>query len=306
MDNSDADTTALDAGDTVTDTFTVTVSDNTAQDTMDIVITITGANDAPDAGAAQTGSVTEDASTSTATGTVGATDADASASLQYSASNSGSGTYGSIAFSGASWTYTLDNTDSDTNALAAGASVSDAFTVTVTDGTLSDTMTITIGITGANDAPSFSTSGVTSATEDSAYSYTAQASDVDTGDTVTVAVTTSTCPSWATCSGASISGTPTNSDIGSYSVDITATDGTATTTQSFTIVVAPTNDAPTIDSTAIITATEDAVYTYTLVASDVDGDTLTMGSTDVPSWLTFNANRCPVRNTAERQRRNFR
>ena len=289
LDNSDADTTALDAGDTVTDTFTVTVSDNTAQDTMDIVITVTGANDAPDAGAAQTGSVTEDASTSTATGTVSATDADDSASLQYSASNSGSGTYGSIAFSGAAWTYTLNNADADTNALAAGASVSDAFTVTVTDGTASDTMTVTIAITGANDAPSFTTAGVTSATEDTAYSYTAQASDVDTGDTATVAVTSSTCPSWATCSGATISGTPGNSDIGSYAVDITATDGTATTTQSFTIVVAPTNDAPTIDSTAITSATEDAVYTYTLVASDVDGDTLTMGSTDVPSWLTFTA-----------------
>ena len=138
-------------------------------------------------------------------------------------------------------------------------------------------MSITIGITGANDAPSFTTTGVTSATEDSEYSYTAAATDVDTGDSATVAVVSSTCPSWATCSGASISGTPGNSDIGSYSVDITATDqSSATTTQSFTIVVAPTNDAPTIDSTAVTSATEDAVYTYTLVGSDVDGDTITM------------------------------
>ena len=289
LDNSDADTTALDASDQVTETFTITVSDSTAQDTMDIVVTITGANDAPSAGADQTGSVVEDASTTTATGTVSGTDADDSASLAYTASNSGSGTYGSIAFSGAAWTYTLNNADADTNALADGASVSDAFTVTVTDGSASDTMTVTIGITGANDAPSFTTTGDTTATEDSPYSYTAAASDADTGDTATVAVTSSTCPSWATCSGATVSGTPGNSDIGSYAVDITATDGTATTTQSFTIVVAPTNDAPTIDSTAVTSATEDAVYTYTLVGSDVDGDTLTMGSTDVPSWLTFTA-----------------
>ena len=119
---------------------------------------------------------------------------------------------------------------------------------------------------------------------------TPAATDVDTGDSATVAVVSSTCPSWATCSGASISGTPGNSDIGSYSVSITATDqSSATTTQSFTIVVAPTNDAPTIDSTAVTSATEDAVYTYTLVGSDVDGDTITMVAPTLPGWLTFTA-----------------
>ena len=42
-------TDALDAGDIVTDTFTYTVSDGAATDTADIVITITGINDAPTA-----------------------------------------------------------------------------------------------------------------------------------------------------------------------------------------------------------------------------------------------------------------
>ena len=65
---------------------------------MDIVITVTGANDAPSAGSDQTGSVVE---RKPSTGTVSGTDADDSASLTYTASNSGSGTYGSIAFSGA-------------------------------------------------------------------------------------------------------------------------------------------------------------------------------------------------------------
>ena len=121
---------------------------------MTVTITITGANDAPSAGSDQTGSVTEDASTTTATGTVSGTDADDSASLTYTP-NTNSGTYGSIAFSGASWTYTLDNSDADTTALDANDQVTDTFTVTVSDSVASDTMDIVITVTGANDAPSW-------------------------------------------------------------------------------------------------------------------------------------------------------
>ena len=156
LDNNDADTTALDANDQVTDAFTITVSDDATpslSDTMTVTITITGANDAPSAGSDQTGSVTEDASTTTATGTVSGTDADDSASLTYTP-NTNSGTYGSIAFSGASWTYTLDNSDADTTALDANDQVTDTFTVTVSDSVASDTMDIVITVTGANDAPS--------------------------------------------------------------------------------------------------------------------------------------------------------
>ena len=48
---------------------------------------------------------------------------------------------------------------------------------------------------------------------------------------------------------------------------ITATDAAgATATDSFTIVVSNANDAPTVTSTAVTSATEDAVYTYTLTA----------------------------------------
>ena len=96
-------------------------------------------------------------------------------------------------------------------------------------------------------------------------------------------------PSWLTCNAGALTGTPANADVGSHSVVITASDGTASTTDSFTITVANANDAPTITSTAVTSATEDAAYTYTVTASDVDGDTLTMTGTTVPSWLSFNA-----------------
>ena len=53
-----------------------------------------------------------------------------------------------------SWTYTLNNADGDTNALAQGEAATDVFNYTITDGhggTASSTLTI--NITGTNDAP---------------------------------------------------------------------------------------------------------------------------------------------------------
>ena len=69
--------------------------------------------------------------------------------------------------------------------LDTGDSVTEQYTITVSDGALSDTMTVTITITGANDAPEITSTAVTGANEDVAYSYTTTASDDDSGDTVT-------------------------------------------------------------------------------------------------------------------------
>ncbi len=49
------------------------------------------------------------------------------------------------------------------------------------------------------------------------------------------------------------------------------------------------NTAPTITSSAVTTATEDAGYSYTFTVNDVDtGDTLTLSAPTLPSWLNFN------------------
>ena len=118
---------------------------------------------------------------------------------------SGYGTY-TITTAGV-WAYTLDDSDSAVQALAAGSTLSDSFSVTSADGTA---QTISITISGLNDAPSIDSTAVTSATEDSAYSYTVQSSDTDTGETPSL---TCSCPSWATFTDnsdgtASFTGTP--------------------------------------------------------------------------------------------------
>ena len=58
-----------------------------------------------------------------------------------------------------------------------------------------------------------------------------------------------------------LSGTPEEGDEGGE-ITITASDGSLTDTQTFTIIVTAVNDAPEITSTAITTATEDVAYSY--------------------------------------------
>ena len=165
-----------------------------------------------------------------------------------------------------------------------------AVVITATDelsGSSSQSFTVTVNNT--NDAPTIDSTEVTTATEDAGYTYTVVASDVDVGDTLTLAATT--LPSWLTFvpSTGVLSGTPTNDFVGSNDVVIAVTDtSNATDTQSFSIVVANTNDQPGISSTPVTTATEDAAYSYTFVANDVDGgDSLTYAAPTLPSWLTF-------------------
>ncbi|WP_390903733.1 putative Ig domain-containing protein [Shewanella seohaensis] len=175
-----------------------------------------------------------------------------------------------------------------TNANVGSHSV--ALRATDVDGLTAD-QSFTIVVANVNDAPTISSTALTSATQDAAYSYTLVATDSDVGDSLTLS--TVTLPSWLNFNAATgvLSGTPTNANVGSHSVALRATDVDGLTAdQSFTIVVANVNDAPTISSTALTSATQDAAYSYTLVATDSDvGDSLTLSTVTLPSWLNFNA-----------------
>ena len=94
------------------------------------------------------------------------------------------------------------------------------------------------------------------------------------------------------------SGTPLNANVGNITVTVTASDGSATVSDSFTLTVANTNDAPTLaNALSDQTATEDSAFSFTVPANtfnDVDaGDSLTYTATlsdgsVLPSWLSFN------------------
>ena len=141
------------------------------------------------------------------------------------------------------------------------------FTVTVSDGNgASDTDSVTITVSADNDAPSITSTAVTSVNEDSAYSYTVTTSDPE-GQSVTVSCTT--CPSWASYSSSTgkLTGTPDNDDVGANAVVLSATDGTTAVTQSFTVTVANVNTMGSVSLSG--TTTEDQTLTATV--SDPDG-----------------------------------
>lgn len=137
------------------DTLTVTTDDggNTgaggAQTDVDS-ITITVTDTAAIIAGNLTGSVTEDDASNTASGNLTATDPDGGDEV-FQAQTGTEGTYGSFDLGeGGAWTYTLDNTDPDTDALKEGQVAEDSFSIQSADGT---TETVTISVTGANDAP---------------------------------------------------------------------------------------------------------------------------------------------------------
>ena len=165
--------------------------------------------------------------------------------------------------------------------------------LTVTDGIeiIEQSFTITVFPSDyGNTPPVFTSVPDTSAVEDEEYNYPITADDVDTNN---VLIITGEYPDWLIFvdnedGTALLSGTPTNDVVGGHSVVLTVSDGFVTVNQEFTITVVNTNDAPVFTSTPTTSAVEDAEYSYTATASDIDeGDELTFTAPILPDWLDF-------------------
>ncbi len=115
------------------------------------------------------------------------------------------------------------------------------------------------------------------------------------GDTLTYSA--SGVPAWLSFDAATrtFSGTPANADVGTVTVTVRATDlAGAYVEDQFDIVVANTNDAPTVaNPIADQNATEDSAFSFQFAVNtfaDVDvSDTLTYSASGVPGWLSFNS-----------------
>ncbi|MBA4801326.1 MAG: tandem-95 repeat protein [Euryhalocaulis sp.] len=152
---------SLGAGETATDSFTYTVSDgNGGTDTASVTVTITGANDGP---SAATDSILAAEDGPSSTGNVLANDTDPDATDVLSVVNvNGSASYVGTTItlgSGAQLTLNSDGSyDYDANGafedLAAGETTLDSFGYVISDGNGgTDSASVTVTITGANDAP---------------------------------------------------------------------------------------------------------------------------------------------------------
>ncbi len=156
----------------------------------------------------------------------------------------------------------------------------DSFVVTVSDGQGGVvTSRVAIGVIPVNDAPVSADQNLTT-DEDVSISGKIVASDLD-GDSLSYLVTDQ--PNHGTLvfsrgSGA-FSYTPAQDYNGLDSFVVTISDGNGgTTTSTINIVVNPVNDAP-VSADQNLTTDEDVAKTGTVVATDVDGDTLSYAVT---------------------------
>ncbi len=115
---------------------------------------------------------------------------------------------------------------------------SGSFRVVVSDGSLTNTLDVSITVAAVNDAPVITSSATATGTEDVAFSYTVTATDAE-GATITFAF--SSLSSWLSASGAVVTGTPTEG-VTSGSFRVVVSDGSLTNTLDVSIAIDPIND----------------------------------------------------------------
>jgi sugar lactone lactonase YvrE len=183
-------------------------------------------------------------------------------------------------------------------------------TVIVADsGGLTTSTSFDLTVSSVNDAPYVANPIADRiATEGNAYAYTIPSNtftDVDPGDILTYTATQSdgsALPGWLSFDPATgeFTGLPTNSDVGSITITVTATDSSAEAiTDTFVLSVNNTNSSPVLDyPIADQTATQDVAYSFTFAANTFSDDDVAYGDTisytamqadgsPLPFWLTF-------------------
>ncbi|MDN3388538.1 Ig-like domain-containing protein, partial [Pseudoalteromonas sp. APC 4017] len=206
--------------------------------------------------------------------------------LSYQVSDGSNSVSGTATISAA----TLQITGINVTSLAEGTLTFSAI-ATDTAGNASSAVTATV-TKQYNVAPVLSGTPNTITAEDAAYSFIPTLTDSDEGDTHTFTIINK--PSWASfnTSTGELSGTPDNSDVGSYAnITIGVSDGTASASLApFTLEVTNTNDAP-VGQNFAFNLDEGATLTVALAngllsnASDDDvGDTLTAVGVSQPQF----------------------
>jgi len=179
----------------------------------------------------------------------------------------------------------------------------DSFTFKASDGKSNSNIAkismIVDGInTPTNHAPVITSSPTTRVNENSAYSYQVIATDAD-NDVLTYSIIKG--PSWLSIDPNTGRVTGTSQEISkdsSWEIIIKVSDGKGFVTQRYFLTVKdtsteptkPENNAPVITTLEIPNVNEGEIYSYQIIATDADGDSLTYSLTANPGWLTIDPN----------------
>jgi VCBS repeat-containing protein len=267
----------LDTGETGQDVFSYTASDGTASDTATLTVTVSGANDAPVAND-DAASTNEDSAGVSGNVLANDTDVDGEA---VTVANPGTyvGTYGTLTLAAdGSYTYTPG---AAAQGLDTGETAQDVFSYTASDGTASDTATLTVTVAGLNDAP-VANDDTAATDENSPVSGNVLANDTDVdGEALHVVNPATFIGAYGTlvlAADGSYTYTPgaaaallntgqTANDVFTY----IASDGTASDTATLTVTVSGLSGAPNaVDDNA--TTNEDSSVSGNVLANDTDAE----------------------------------
>ncbi len=266
-----------------TDSFTYTVNDgNGGSDTASVSVLILPINDIPTA-VNDTLITSEDVAV---TGSLTGNDTDVEGD-SLSISSITQGTNGSVTNNGnGTVTYTPSSNYNGT----------DSFTYTVNDGHGGTAVgTVNVTVKAVADSPIISASSSKSVIAQETLSFSVTASDAD-NDNISFSFTG--VPSGATFvdngnGTASFSWTPNKDQANNYTVVVTATDdSTSVKTAEKTIVISVSeagNNLPVFAGVTAKTVTEMSPLSFSISATDADGDALTYSCTSKPSGAVFNA-----------------
>ncbi|MGS0691143.1 putative Ig domain-containing protein [Shewanella sp. 30m-9] len=153
-----------------------------------------------------------------------------------------------------------------------------------------------IHVSNGNNVPTISGSPSTTVDQDTDYNFIPVGSDAD-GDDLTYSISNKPTWAWFNTSTGALTGTPTQSDVGTTSgivITVTDTVGATDSLASFNITVTNINDAPTlVNPVADQFASEGTLYSFPSplgVFTDPDGDDLSYIITNLPSWITLEGN----------------
>ena len=177
-----------------------------------------------------------------------------------------------------------------------------ALTVTASDGEFAVSESFLLRIRAVNDAPAVLVPlADIAATEDTAFSVALPLdgiSDID-GDALEFTVLLAdggALPDWLRFDGSRLEGTPPADFSGVISLQLRASDGSASVSDAFDLVIAAVNDAPVVGIAQPNRRTaEDRAFAFMIDPAsfvDVDGDALVLTAqladgTPLPDWITF-------------------
>jgi len=157
-------------------------------------------------------------------------------------------------------------------------------TFIASDGNSQDSETITITVNNVNRAPVLGPITDQSVDENALLSFSVNATDPD-GQALTYSV--SGLPTGAVFASQTFTWTPSYDQAGTHSVTFIADDGQAQDSQTITIMVINVNRVPVLTAIGNKSAYADVLLTFTIDATDPDGDAITYSAGTLPSGAAF-------------------